>query len=223
MATVEIVARIVEYNAAFQSHIIFDCPCGNYRYFKDLRACILNDNTSYVCCILIEIGASGIKTIHKILPVMLGSDIDISIRGHHKDEIMLHGTYIIDGILQTVPIFLTNNLGIGHVYRNKKTDPVFKLSLYDKIIGNTLKLTYNDVTKKSDAIILNEVFGNDVKEQKDRHKYTLSVIFQDSDDTLEYRDAEDEILALRNSELNLKLVPINRSKYKYKISLTEDE
>lgn len=74
---------------------------------------------------------------HNCLPIMLGSAIDLKIRGIENDEPRLHTLFIIKGAFNTVPYFMTNNIRSGHVWHDKKNNT----KCYKQTFG-TLKVKY---------------------------------------------------------------------------------
>lgn len=76
----------------------------------DIMSNLLKYGKDYAACIHI---LEQVK--HKVLPILLGSMIDRSIRGD-ADFVKHAGAFILKGI-KLLPSFLSNNLRSGHVYR----------------------------------------------------------------------------------------------------------
>ncbi|AII15811.1 LEF-8 [Penaeus monodon nudivirus] len=129
---------IQEYNVQFQDVIIHNCPC--YKKYEDFKRIII-ENDSYYCCIAIQ--KEGIcKILHLKLPVMFGSLIDFSIRGPMMDNYSQFGCLYLDGGLELIYNFISNNLGSGHVYNNrKKNTKVYNINMKNDRL--TLKMTYD--------------------------------------------------------------------------------
>lgn len=129
------------------------------KYGMKYVACLFVNNTSH----------------HRCLPIMIGSDIDIRIRGvvdkHQATGFILNG-------LQILPNFLTNNLRGGHVYRpiniykwtinedNTKTH-LLQYPCEDNVAIKSMKRTYKKRESKrgyefNDEAITNEIEWIDV-------------------------------------------------------------
>ena len=133
-----------EYNAKFQFTIIFGCPC--YQQYNDFVKCIFKNRNSYLCCIVLITNDGRSKVVHNCFPIMLGSEIDASIRSISTKDCNLAGSFIINGSYQMLPNFFSNNLGTGHVYRTRpssKNKGCKKYVLKYRTSGLILILNFN--------------------------------------------------------------------------------
>ena len=75
-----------------------------------------------MACIVVVV-ENVAKSMHKKIPIMLGSKIDFHIRKVVKHDSTLFGCFIIEGYHKQINYFITNNCYNGHVYktRAKKT------------------------------------------------------------------------------------------------------
>ena len=143
-----------EYNAKFQFTIIFGCPC--YQQYNDFVKCIFKNRNSYLCCIVLITNDGRSKVIHNCFPIMLGSEIDASIRPISKKDCNLAGSFIINGSYQMLPNFFSNNLGTGHVYRTRpssKNKGCKKYVLKYKTSGIILILNFNPEPESGNNVI----------------------------------------------------------------------
>lgn len=102
-----------QFDNAFES-LIFDCDrC--YNKYRDNFNSLYRTKSSYSACLK----DSKIPR-HSCLPIMLGSAIDLKIRGSENDDPKLHTLFIVNGAFITVPYFMTNNIRSGHVWHDKK-------------------------------------------------------------------------------------------------------
>ncbi len=132
------ITNVLEYNKQFNDVIIHKCPC--YKRYEDFHNTIIN-NESYLCCIAVKM-EDDCKVLHLKLPVMFGSFIDYTIRGDAMININQYGCLYLDGCVKLIYNFISNNLGYGHVYINRKTKNEYynvNMSSGDKI----LKMSYN--------------------------------------------------------------------------------
>jgi len=109
---------------------------------------VLQDQEMYAACISIMTNHPIFEDqvlyqlCHRILPIMLGSDIDIHIRGEKEVQNTLFGTFIVRG-MKLIPNFITNNLGTGHVYRlNNRTGNTARQSRMSRSSSSTSNILY---------------------------------------------------------------------------------
>lgn len=172
------------YNSLFEQLIVLDCKC------YDIYRCSDCDFTSessdegkakrpklekrarckfenyvflgknpYFCCILLpdDIGVAHLK-----FPVMIGSSVDLKIRGNHVRDSDRHliGSIITDTGVKIVANFLTNNLKNGYSYLNTKTKEYeFRFNISNE--GETLKFIYKN--GNFDADIINDIEAANAK------------------------------------------------------------
>lgn len=150
-----------EYNDNFSTYIIYDCAC--YEKYKNFKEAVFEKSGSYLCCLIIVIDGYT-KEFHLKWPVMLGSLIDWKIRGNQNDQ-NLHGSFIIEGSVKLIYNFITNNLTNGHVYREKRNTPIFKVKI--KAENKTINLIYDPLaTKKIQSKIYDEAYESNEKTKK---------------------------------------------------------
>lgn len=162
-----------EYNDNFSSYIIYDCAC--YEKYKNFKEVIFEKSGSYLCCLIIVIDGYT-KEFHLKWPIMLGSLIDWKIRGNQNDQ-NLHGCFIIEGSVKLIYNFITNNLTNGHVYREKRNTPIFKVKI--KADNKTINLVYDPLAqKKIQSKIYDEEYETNEKTKK---RYTEIEKMQESE------------------------------------------
>ncbi|QLI62376.1 LEF-8 [Dikerogammarus haemobaphes nudivirus] len=149
---------VKEYNACFAPYIIFDCKC--YEIYENFKEFVYEKSKSYLCCLLITIEGKS-KEFHLKWPVMLGSLIDFNIRGVQNDSNMF-GSMIIEGSVKVIYNFITNNLTAGHVYREKKNAPIFKVKV--KVGNQSINLIYDETkTPQISSRILDDAYEQNEK------------------------------------------------------------
>lgn len=138
-----------QYNARFKAYIIHGCKCyENYKGDAFVNYVFRNRN-SYFCCIYLTMVTGEGKYIHQCFPIMLGSEIDFTIRKIQKNEHRMFGAFIVDGMVRLIPNFMTNDLKGGHVYRRKLNRAGISRNSAQYIMevrheGIRLKLVYNN-------------------------------------------------------------------------------
>lgn len=105
---------VEEYNLKMDPIIIYGCDCYNqYRTEggpEETMKLLCKEGLSYTACI--KMGYAK----HRTLPIMIGSNIDESIRPG-VDKTYQCGAFVLCGALKILTSFITNNLRSGHVYR----------------------------------------------------------------------------------------------------------
>ncbi|AEW69600.1 late expression factor 8 [Helicoverpa zea nudivirus 2] len=113
-----------EYNLKMDKLIIYNCPCYNEYVYEeskrvdgeDVIRLLLKYNKSYAACIQLHCSNNQVIVKHKVLPIMIGSKIDMMIRPNVDFKHQL-GAFVLNGGIKILPAFITNNLRCGHVYR----------------------------------------------------------------------------------------------------------
>lgn len=115
---------VEEFNLKMDKLIVYDCPCYNeYKYHdnepvhsEDVIRLLLKYNKSYAACMQLKCTNNQVIVKHKVLPIMIGSKIDMMIRPNVDFKHQL-GAFVLNGGIKILPSFITNNLRSGHVYR----------------------------------------------------------------------------------------------------------
>lgn len=134
-----------EYDALLSKYIVRDCPCYDVWRTEDgfLTDIFKKRKNYFACAVIPDIEKYGEVTVnHKLIPILLGSDVDKSIRRAWRspDDRKMYGAIIVSGVVQMIPTFMTNNIRGGHVYANKR-ELSYKLTLRPKV-GNDIPLVY---------------------------------------------------------------------------------
>ena len=144
--------NVATYNAMFDP--LFDCPC--YDRLRPFRERVIRDRRLYVCCIVLSVGGQG-RVMHEVLPIMFGSNIDLHIRGDDpisdaQADWKLYGTYRLQGFQRYIPLFVTNNLGRGHVFFDRRRGTtVFKVTMHRDNVAIKLVYTPDDTSPTVDV------------------------------------------------------------------------
>lgn len=183
---------INSYNVAFSKYIIYDCLC--YDQYKNFTKSILTERGNYMCCLVLPMNKQSLQNEyeiqHTILPIMIGSQIDLHIRrsSSGKDDYNLFGIFIIDGIHRYIPNFITNNLRYGHTYIQKGAKKAVKrkadsISETDEVTKTTnqIKCYIHDLYLQSSLNLLSNANVSASSKSK-INKVTLKIKFHQSDD-----------------------------------------
>jgi len=145
---------VMEYNSETKDLIMFSCKC--YSQYADNFNREIFKLPGYLACILLKIN-NRVKQAHLVLPIMIGSAVDYSIRRvlDKKDDLLLesdlYGSFILRGSVYIIPNFMSNNLGNGHAFTIRKKNEMYYRSII-KTDNLSCKFIYDPLKKESQSL-----------------------------------------------------------------------
>lgn len=143
-ANMHILSIVMDYNLRVSPFAVFGkCSGGCYESWRTadgFRKTIRESNGTYAACIITSQG----ELVHTIIPVMIGSDLDVSIRGPMhtlEDSARCNlGTFVVNGIPAVVSNQIVNRVRGGFVFRSA-SDLYFKVG-FRSAYGEKVSIVY---------------------------------------------------------------------------------
>lgn len=112
-----------QYNYLFKDVLIYDCQC--YEKYKiNFIKHVIVEKQNYFACIYDR----NKNIVHKSLPILLGSKVDLIIRGNSTNPFH-YGAIIVEGEFKLIPNYITNNVNNLVVYKASLSKNVQRKSL----------------------------------------------------------------------------------------------